>query len=88
MLGRRPPGDTWAGPEPDALRPKTAFQEGSIQEVFRKKGEPSPAPKPDPSEFSPFQQAAGFSVAPEESLGLSTNCLPLLPASFLPAVCL
>ena len=67
MLGIRPPRDTWAGPEPDALGPKAAFEEGSFQKAFRKqKGETSPAPKPDPSEFSPFQQVAGFSVTPRK----------------------
>lgn len=59
--GRRPPGDRWAGPEPDALRPRTVFQEGSFQEVFRKE-ESGTSPSPQTQSFPILPVSAGGRV--------------------------
>ena len=59
--GRRPQGDRWAGREPDALRSRAVFQEGSFQEVFRKE-EGGTSPSPQTQSFPILPVSAGSRV--------------------------
>lgn len=59
--GRRPRGERWAGREPDALRSRAVFQEGSFQEVFRKE-EGGTSPSPQAQSFPILPVSAGGRV--------------------------